>query len=99
MDSDEKPVVFTLPPEYYSYELAEIWSLIEEVDGYSIYGENLGQLANEISKNWHEDGNLPEDKQLLKACLFYESRRSRFVYGYPDESDMPYLRALKELGF
>ena len=34
---------------------------------------------------------------FLLACLFYESRRSRFVYGYPAESDMPYLQALAKV--
>ncbi len=99
MENDNKPFIFTIPPDYYSLELGDIWKLIENIDGYKMFGEQLGDLANEICKSWHSDGKLPDNPELLKACLFYESRRSRFVSGYPDESDMPYLRALKEVGF
>jgi hypothetical protein len=99
MGNDNKPDIYTIPPDYYSPELGDIWRLIKNIDGYRMFGEQLGDLANEICKNWHANGKLPENRKLLKACLFYESRRSRFVTGYPQESDMPYLRALKKGGF
>lgn len=99
MDETIKPVEFTFPPEYYSSELDEIWVLVADYDGYVNYGEKLGDLANDIKSKWSMSGALPKDKALLQACLFYESRRSRFVWGFPSESDMPYLRALRDAGF
>jgi len=86
-----------MPPDYYSPELEKIWAFIKGFDGYSAYGEKLSDLANKTMRDWYENAKVPEDKDLALACLFYESRRSRFVSGYPAESDMPYLQALAKL--
>ena len=90
--SDE---VIQVPSGFYSDELREILEKATEFDGYAAFGDDLGELANQAMKDWYESGVLPIDKNLIKACLFYEGRRRRFVGGYPDESDMPYLRALR----
>jgi hypothetical protein len=92
-----EPIVFQMPPDYYSPELEKIWNLIEGVDGYSAYGEKLGDLANKTMREWYENAKVPEDYDLALACLFYESRRSRFVSGYPAESDLPYLQDLAKV--
>jgi len=99
MDKEAKPIEYIFPPEYYSSELDDIWALVADYAGYATYGEKLGDLANDIKSKWSMSGTLPTDKALLQACLFFESRRSRFVWGYPDETDMPYLRALRDKGF
>ena len=97
MSENREPIVFQMPADYYSPELKKIWALIKGFDGYSAYGEQLGDVANSSMRDWHENGTLSEDSDFLLACLFYESRRSRFVYGYPAESDMPYLQALAKV--
>jgi len=89
--SDE---IFQVPPGFYSDELRDILQKAAEFDGYAAFGDDLGELANKAMKDWYESGVLPTDKNLIKACLFYEGRRRRFMGGYPDESDMPYWRAL-----
>ncbi|MEI6039690.1 MAG: hypothetical protein WCQ52_08385 [Actinomycetes bacterium] len=97
MSENQEPIVLKMPAEYYSPELTKIWALMQGVDGYSNYGEQLGDLANRSMRDWHENGTLSEDSDFLLACLFYESRRSRFVSGYPAELDMPYLQALAKV--
>ena len=97
MSENREPIVFQMPPDYYSPELEKIWALIDGFDGYSAYGDNLGDLANKTMHEWYEGAKVPGDKDLALACLFYESRRSRFVSGFPEESDMPYLQALANI--
>jgi len=74
----------------------EYFKLANEFDGYAAYPNNLGEIANEACNVWNESKALPDDLTLLRSCLFYESRRARFVWGYPSESDMGYLDALVE---
>jgi hypothetical protein len=74
--------------------LQEYFVLAYEFDGYAAYPEDLGERANEVCKVWNEAKDLPDDLTLLRSCLFYESRRARFVWGYPSESEMGYLDAL-----
>ena len=68
MENDNKPFIFTIPPDYYSLELGDIWKLIENIDGYKMFGEQLGDLANEICKSWHSDGKLPDNPELIIRC-------------------------------
>ena len=86
--------IIYVPAGYHSEELRQILELSARFNGYEVYGEELGRLANEVMSQWNTSKSLPEDLTLIKACLFFEGRRGRFVGGYPDESDMPYLRAL-----
>jgi hypothetical protein len=86
--------IIYVPAGFYSEELAQILNAGSTFDGYDVYGEDLGQLANEVMRQWRTTTSLPDDLTLIKACLFFEGRRGRFVGGYPAESDMPYLRAL-----
>ena len=87
--------IISIPPNFHSDELSEILEFSSKFDGYAVYGDDLGELANKTMKEWRATSVLPNDQSLIQACLFFEGRRGRFVYGYPDESDMPYLRALR----
>ena len=91
-----EPIVYTppyqrLPERWYSY-----FEFAHGFDGYLAFPDNLGEIANKVSSDWYENQILPEDPQVLRSCLFYEARRSRFVDGFPQESDMGYLDALFE---
>ena len=89
--------IISIPAGYHSEELSQIIELSGKFDGYSVYGDELATLANEAMGEWRKSNTLLNDLTLIKACLFFEGRRGRFVYGYPDESDMPYLRALRDV--
>jgi hypothetical protein len=63
-------------------------------DGYKVLGEDLAPIANAIIEQWYEDKTLPTDKDQLKGTLFYLWRQSRFIDGFPDDDDIPFLQAL-----
>jgi hypothetical protein len=63
-------------------------------DGYKVLGEDLAPIANSIIEQWYEDKTLPTDKDQLKGTLFYLWRQSRFIDGFPDDDDVPFLQAL-----
>ena len=86
--------IVQVPAGFYSEELRLILEFASTFNGYEAYGEDLAPMANEVMHRWHKSKILPDDLNSIRACLFFEGRRGRFVGGYPDESDMPYLRAL-----
>jgi hypothetical protein len=63
-------------------------------DGYKVLGEELVHIASAIAEEWNTNRTLPTDLDQLKGTLFYLSRMSRFVDGYPSEDDVPFLQAL-----
>ncbi len=66
--------------------------------GYDRHGgvEGLGALANSSLEQWRQTRSLPSSVQLIRASLFFESRRWHH-YGYPpDEEAEAYMRALVE---
>jgi hypothetical protein len=67
---------------------------LKNFNGYKVLGEDLAPIANAIAKQWYEDKSLPNDVDQLKGALFYESRRAKFIDGFPGEVDVPYLQAL-----
>ena len=67
---------------------------VANFDGYKVLGEDLAPIANAIIEQWYEDKTLPTDKDQLKGTLFYIWRQSRFIDGFPDEDDVPFLQAL-----
>jgi hypothetical protein len=67
---------------------------IANFDGYKVLGEDLAPIANAIIEQWYEDKTLPTDKDQLKGTLFYLWRQSRFIDGFPDDDDIPFLQAL-----
>lgn len=66
--------------------------------GYDRHGgvEGLGALANSSIELWRQSRSLPSSVQLIRASLFFESRRWHH-YGYsPDDEAEAYMRALVE---
>lgn len=76
----------------------ELFRKLNGFDGYKAMGgsESLENFANAVMEQWHKDSRLPESLDALKSALFYEFRRSHFISGYPDESQLPYLQALAD---
>ena len=91
---DRSNGVFILPCPDTPQRWTEYFRFAHEFDGYAAYPDNLGELANGAVKDWHLNQALPDNLLLLRSCLFYEARRSRFIEGYPSEKDMSYLDAL-----
>lgn len=75
---------------------SEYFVFAHDFDGHAAYPDNLGELANQAIKDWAEHQVLTDELNLLRSCLFYEARRSRFIGGYPAEADMGYIDALVE---
>ena len=65
-----------------------------EFDGYEAFPDDLAERASRVAADWCESGSLPDDLDLLRACLFFEARSSRFMSGYPDEAAMKYIDPL-----
>jgi hypothetical protein len=61
------------------------WDRIAEFahtfDGYAHFGERWGERYNAVRQRWSETGELPDDIDDLRACLFVEFRADRFTYG------------------
>ena len=94
--SDRSNGVCVLPYPDIPQRWAEYFRFAHEFDGYAAYPDDLGELANGAIKDWNLNQTLSDKLVLLRSCLFYEARRSRFVEGYPSEEDMGYLDALVE---
>lgn len=63
-------------------------------NGYQELGSTrrCGRIANESLEHWRRSGELPEDVDVLRACLFFEQRRwHHFGHGFNEET-MRYLR-------
>ena len=48
-------------------------------DGYRHFSERYEERMNAVRERWEADGTLPDDLDDLRACLFLEHRRERFV--------------------
>jgi hypothetical protein len=75
------------------------WGQINEFahtfNGYT-YSGKLHEIGDGASAAFEQSHTLPESLSELRACLFYEARRSRH-YGYdPGEAAMKYIQALVE---
>ena len=92
VDQNSKVIIFPMPLTPARWQ--EYTEIAHEFDGYKAYPNNLAELANQTIKKWRQDKSLPNELKLLRACLFYEARRARFIEGYAGEKDMPYLDAL-----
>lgn len=92
--TEKTPKVHVIPDTDTPTRWSEYSLFAHDFDGYAAYPDNLGELANQAIQDWYEHQILPDDLKLIRSCLFYESRRARFVWGYPSESDMGYLDAL-----
>ncbi len=63
-------------------------------DGYAHWGDRCGSLATAAASAFHAVGTLPADLSDLRACLFYEHQRWRWLPQDPEDSDRAYLQAL-----
>ena len=86
--------VYTIEEVDLPTRVAEYCDFADQFNGYEHFPEHLGEIANGVCQSWYEHHGLPDDLKLLRSCLFYEFRRARFVWGFPSESDLPYLDAL-----
>ena len=92
--TEKTPKVLVMPYADTPDRWSEYFVFAHDFDGYAAYPDNLGELANQAIKDWHEQHVLSDNLNLLRSCLFYEARRSRFIGGYPSEADMDYIDAL-----
>ena len=57
----------------------EVAEFAHTFDGYRHFGEAYEEGLGAVRGRWKSDGSLPEDIDALRACLFLERRRERFV--------------------
>ncbi|MCP2013222.1 hypothetical protein L1280_000350 [Deinococcus sp. HSC-46F16] len=67
-------------------------------DGYEQSGgfERCGDLANATLERFNTTGEVSDDLNVLRSCLFFEQRRWRHFGEEPGDRDMRYIRALVE---
>jgi hypothetical protein len=65
-----------LPDRNGSTQVAEF---AHTFDGYRHFGESFEERMDEVRKRWESNGTLPDKLDDLRACLFLEHRRERFV--------------------
>lgn len=70
-------------------------------DGYAALGDfdRLATLANVASESWQQTGELPDSLVELRACLFFEQRRQRWLDQAPGEfpAEGPWLAYVRAL--
>jgi hypothetical protein len=96
VDKGRVSQIFVLPPASHPDRFHNYYQFAHLFDAGNMDWNEVREAASELEKNWHETSRLPDDLQLLRSCLLIQVRYSRFVEGYPGESDMPYLDALVE---
>lgn len=74
----------------------EITAFAFTFDGYARYGmEACAERANAALSRFYHKHELPEpDLDLLRACLFFESRRWQLHKQEPDTKGLLYIHAL-----
>jgi hypothetical protein len=64
-------------------------------DGYAHYGmEACAALANKTLSTFYHTSILPDDLNVLRACLFFEARRWTLYKQEPDNKGLIYMHAL-----
>jgi hypothetical protein len=99
MENEEKdrvPQTFVLPPASHPDRFHNYYQFAHMFDAGNMDWNEVRERARELEENWNETTQLPDDLDLLRSCLLIQVRYSRFIEGYPGESDMPYLDALVE---
>lgn len=56
--------------------------------------EQCTEAASDSFARWRRTGELPRTLEALRACLWYEQRRWRFLGREPDSEGMRYAGAL-----
>lgn len=88
--------VFSMPITLPNPEGQKYFSKVAKFDGYKTLGKDLPFIAKSITEQWYKNGELPNELDQLKGTLFYAWRSSRFIDGYPDDDDIPFLKALAD---
>jgi hypothetical protein len=64
-------------------------------DGYAHYGmEECAAVANKALSTFYHSNRLPEELNVLRACLFFEARRWTLYKQEPDNKGLIYMHAL-----
>ena len=88
--------VFSMPVTLPHPDAQKYFSKVGKFDGYQVLGKELPFIAKAVTEHWYETGELPTELEQLKGTLFYAWRSSRFIDGFPDDGDMPFLKALAD---
>lgn len=60
--------------------MQEIAKFAHTFDGYAHFGEAWGERVNGYLTAYEDRGELPDDVEDLRACLYLEHRRDRFTW-------------------
>jgi hypothetical protein len=64
-------------------------------DGYAHFGMNkCAEIANTALSTFYHTQVLPEDINVIRACLFFEARRWTLYQKEPDNKGLIYIHAL-----
>jgi hypothetical protein len=64
-------------------------------DGYAHFGmEKCAEIANAALSTFYHTQVLPDDIDVIRACLFFEARRWTLYKKEPDNKGMIYIHAL-----
>jgi hypothetical protein len=65
-------------------------------DGYAAHGTvpELGKVVRPVHEHWKPTGELPDDLDLLRACLFFAVRAHRFTGASEPFTADPFVMAL-----
>lgn len=65
-------------------EDSELVRFAHTYNGYELHGglDDLGRLHQSVRDRWKRSGELDDDLDVLRACLFYEVRAHRHSGGY-----------------
>lgn len=64
--------------------------------GYERHGglPGLSRLSGDVGDHWERTGELPDDLDVLRACLFFAVRAHRHGGGYGEFDEIPFVTAL-----
>jgi hypothetical protein len=64
-------------------------------DGYAHFGmEKCAELCNAALSAFYQSQTLPNDVDVIRACLFFEARRWTLYGKEPDNKGLIYIHAL-----
>lgn len=77
-------------------EVIAIFRKLRLFNGYQVFGDQLAEIAETVSENWHDTGAFPDDLKKIQGALFLEFRRVHHSGDYPEGKDLLYIKALGE---
>ncbi|GGK32624.1 hypothetical protein GCM10011591_00420 [Nocardia camponoti] len=86
---------FVVPSEHGSEQ--EWIEFAHTFGGYGSFAngpDSFWSESNRVSTAWDQDGELPTDLDLLRACLFYEVRGHRHRGDVTPFNELVFVRAL-----